>query len=919
MRSAESDVMGENQHTSVEVRGNYMMPQNVTLDEACNGLLKAIRYVDDHPSMDSAIALALEKILAHIDECERKLSETPEKAISVRNKYIHISDHIGYVKSFPCVSHTPRTNTDMQSIELLCANITANDLVKDSKREKTITQPVTLDHREHYSTLCTHPNDIQLTETRNLITKLDQVLVISEFKDSSIKDCDVASTTNGVPDQFCRNIETTNKHASDEVRRTDNILSDDAISDIVDDMNTVSSLDEHSGICAKFPQPTTEKPWMCKQCGQYFRVNRMLVNHSGADCCRCDNCGEICRSQDSLQKHTVAYHEVTCSCPSCGQLFSSSAHLQLHHSRYPGCCKCEECAIPFSTERSMIYHFSRAHLVACECSCGMKFRNRYALQTHKKSHPSCCECQTCGVHTVSVFVGHVCELDIRFKCIVCRKNFTLFVDLRKHIQSHLDYSNMRICSDTFHMTLYYLLKQSMPNQELPKHCAICKKNFWLNPLLNNLLVNEVKFPMCIKKNIKIFKYLKEFEQPPLKCTLCPKTYSTIQSFTDHINEIHMNMCHKCDTCGMWFSNVISRNAHVIKYHDEKELHSCTICGKPVLRKSMNRHMHTHNPKTFHCDQCYRSFHEETSFKIHLEEHEKLDVHKCPFCTKTFQFKSLVMPHVRAVHVDELHPCRTCSKSFLSNRALCSHVRFHHPDKIDELNSYNAQRRFLCNTCGKVFRKPFNLHVHMKRHTKEMPYACNICGKRFLDKASCKYHTATHSSVKPYKCSTCGKGFKTRHQCNHHKVLHMGNMAIKCSLCGRVCVSKYNLKMHMLSRHTAERDKPYHCEKCQKGFILKCNLRSHQQVHDNKSVYFKCSKCLKKYIHKCDLLHHEAKFHSAMPYLRCVLCNASFTSKSKLVAHRKLSRCLVCNLELGTHQSLCGHMKAHRQATDYTNK
>ena len=908
--------MSENQHNSVEVQprssSSFMMPQKANLEEACKGLLMAIRYVDDHPTIDPGITHALRKILLHIDKFGNELSMPSEKPLPVTKKLIHISDHIGYVKSFPCVSGVVRINNDIQS------KIPANDLVIDAKGQLDTFGPlVACVPVEQSSKLFTHPNDAQMAERRISITKLDQIIPNTGFNSSFVRDCGTDSTNNGVTDNLYVK---ENSKLIDDANRDDTALLDDVLPDTFDDIEAVTSPEELSVICANFPQPSLDKPRMCQKCGQCFKVNRLLRKHINIDCCRCDNCGEIFISQDSLQKHSVANHEVTCSCSSCGQLFSSSTHLQLHHSRYPRCLKCEECAMPLSSERILHAHFIKFHKVSCECSCGMKFKHKYSLQLHKKSHPSCCECQTCGIHTVSAFERHVCTRRMSFQCIVCQMNFLLFSDLRGHVQSHLNLSKMLICSDKFHVTLYYLLKQSIPNQQLPTHCTLCKKNFTVKPQLINLLVNGVKFPMCIRTYIKILK--NQLERPPFKCTLCPKIYGKMESFKKHVNDIHKGMIHKCDTCDKLFSNIKQFNTHV-KYHDESQIESCRICGKTVLRTAMSTHIHTHDGKAFHCDHCSLYFRWEASFKIHLEKHNERNVLKCPYCTHKFQFQSRVMSHVKTMHSDKLHTCETCNKSFVSYIGLCAHIRGKHPEKRDELNSYNSQRN-VCSTCGKVYKWPSGLRTHMKQHSNDMLHACDICGKRFRDKASCKYHAATHGSTKPYKCSSCGQYFKTKNQRAHHKVLHMGNMAIKCSICDKVCVTKYMLKIHMLSRHTDGRDKPYHCETCQKGFILRCHLKYHQQQMHNKSKNYKCSKCDRMFVYKKVLLHHETNVHQLKeihPTMRhrCVPCNVYFESISKLVAHRKLSRCLICGLELGTHTSLCGHMKAHQEDTDNTNK
>merc|ERR1712173_435035 len=77
------------------------------------------------------------------------------------------------------------------------------------------------------------------------------------------------------------------------------------------------------------------------------------------------------------------------------------------------------------------------------------------------------------------------------------------------------------------------------------------------------------------------------------------------------------------------------------------------------------------------------------------------------------------------------------------------------------------RNQLCSICGLSFVKPFDLKVHLLKHSGEQPHLCNVCNKSFRTERLLKTHLNTHSEEKQFNCETCGKTFKSQSGLKQH--------------------------------------------------------------------------------------------------------------------------------------------------------
>lgn len=123
-----------------------------------------------------------------------------------------------------------------------------------------------------------------------------------------------------------------------------------------------------------------------------------------------------------------------------------------------------------------------------------------------------------------------------------------------------------------------------------------------------------------------------------------------------------------------------------------------------------------------------------------------------------------------------HVCNLCNQEFKHQKWLTSHMKSIHINWIKA----NCKKQPQCGKCGKSFRGPGMLKMHMKTHEKEnkLP-SCTICGKEFKSKSILYRHRATHfSNQKQHRCTLCEKNFSSNYQLNAHMQRHQKSDKVK---------------------------------------------------------------------------------------------------------------------------------------------
>ncbi|XP_055595186.1 zinc finger protein 37-like [Uranotaenia lowii] len=134
-----------------------------------------------------------------------------------------------------------------------------------------------------------------------------------------------------------------------------------------------------------------------------------------------------------------------------------------------------------------------------------------------------------------------------------------------------------------------------------------------------------------------------------------------------------------------------------------------------------------------CDFCGERVHAQT-IEAHMNQHLGLKPYSCPIegCDLTFGGKYHQIRHIRRMHGEkgvETHECDTCGKIIRGPR----HALKYHQQR------HKAEKKYICQVCGKAFTMAWYLTQHSIIHSEKFPYKCNYCGKEFKFKASMKTH------------------------------------------------------------------------------------------------------------------------------------------------------------------------------------
>ena len=171
------------------------------------------------------------------------------------------------------------------------------------------------------------------------------------------------------------------------------------------------------------------------------------------------------------------------------------------------------------------------------------------------------------------------------------------------------------------------------------------------------------------------------------------------------------------------------------------------------------------------------------------------------------------------------------------------------------------------------------------------FKCDKCDKTFHLLKRLERHLTVHSQIRPYKCEKCEYRSKSAYECGrHYRRVHLNKHPHYCTTCGKGYATKAQLIRHEKQSHLnmPDKEKPFICKHCGKGFLLNRELTDHLPLHE-KDRQFKCDLCPTMSATRKTRRRHLNQTH-------------------QVFASRISNKCLVCNLELHEYHVLIEHMK-----------
>jgi len=572
---------------------------------------------------------------------------------------------------------------------------------------------------------------------------------------------------------------------------------------------------------------TGSKPFRCKSCCKGFNQRFQLTNHE-IDCLKKSTISAKANSE--ILKQTDCETIKQTDTENMKQI-NNEVCIKVPNSKTKSRkgLDCHICHKYIADHSKMVRHL-RSHSGPKPYACKYCFR-RFAKMEHLRIH----EDAYCSVKPQDSKVTLLEKDDSEFSphtslkkgipCKVCKKSFTEYSKLIKHMQSH--YSTQKLnnqCND----------KESLKSDDKQMDFLVLEPQ--TDKHSKDIPIEDSKIVVGqslddVNEDGKVFC-----------CKICGKTLSSKEAEMAH-EMMHKHGCNKnipCGICKTPFPEYSKLVRHLIKHTGSKPF-TCKYCSKRFAHKC---HLSCHevayclkkpkeersefssqpssDKKCLQCYICYKRFAEQSKLIRHLKTHSGSKAFGCQYCPARFSKKSYLSIHertncmLRLIHKglveknedypDSLVSCKACDKKFYCYEDMKQHLLSHSSTKSVGINSSNRNTDF----------SQIELFEDLKDANQDdgnKPYMCQPCRQSFCTESELTNHIAIHhESSQPFTCCLCEVEFEFGDMLSSHfdqfhtqnnllfQSLLDTNNPIRCNLCQITFLSLAHFHTHVVATH-----------------------------------------------------------------------------------------------------------------------
>ena len=589
-------------------------------------------------------------------------------------------------------------------------------------------------------------------------------------------------------------------------------------------------------------------------------------------------------------------------------------------SKLHSCHKCHHCGEGFCQKQHLHEHINSV--------CGqnreqMERVSHSAKATHEKGHI---------VSSIDSQDPHVCPHCLREftvssmteACPYCAKNLSHSLNMKDDINS---------------LTVSYHAEgpslDAAPVEIVPREGILDWQGFRVPNVetVNTADTNEE--PASSSKPNREVSLVSEVNRAALTCIKCCMCVHCKKPFTTHLEP------EVCPLCNKEFSNLATKNQ--LNCHTAKAVISPMVSntegdanqrtGEYVLPSIKE---HTPSYKSCICPHCMKKV---TSFS-------KPDA--CPHCSKSLNYSPDTKQKackIRPSSSIDTRACPHCNKSLqsFSSYTNCPHC------KTALTNSFlmSLRRSFECSSCGKEFKIPLNMKVHVCTHGAHPRYGwlegkCPHCKKEVIPHSmrlpcsSCRQELGRSSTLtknvlspgnqehsdKPTSADiACTKAASRGQESTGPAITDIAQNLLHELHQDRTSSSGFSDRTPHAYSHCQERfvhasdleeyfkthslDEPHRCPCCNKQFTSLSGLKDHLDPNKGKKSYI-CHCCKKSFHDKVSLRIHQVTHTGGKAYM-CPHCWKIVTSTSKTC-----DVCTFCNKKLSLPSGTANVLRVHAQ-------